>query len=141
MDRFRLYGVTIERSQGEVLITRVDAKDIVKISVVLHVILAFTKALANSCRLSRDRMRGAKNYVVFSGLLELQMYVQQLYIDRIDKNFIPNIQRIIDESLSLYQNTSELYESAEPEHKAAYKLNLESQARLMAEPHADTETC
>ena len=90
--RINLYGTDLDLDQAEVLLTRIDSADIVKLSTVFSIVQTLTKQLALAKTSSVENIEVTKKYYgAYIGLLEIQELVQTEYLDQIDSNYLPGI--------------------------------------------------
>jgi len=126
---FGAYGVQLEPSQAEVLLSRVDAADVIKMTSVFSVISSMTRQFEKANVQSGENVEVAKKYYgMYIVLLELQMHIQDQYLDRLEKQYVPGIDLIMGEAKELRQDTlREIKASKEVKYRQIYEKNLRSQ--------------
>ena len=126
--RMNLYGMDLDFDQAEVLLTRIDSTDIVKLSTVFSVIQMLTKQLALAKTSSVENIEITKKYYgAYIGLLEIQELVQTEYLDQIDSKYLPGITSIRSKTVDLLNRTKSAASSASNEHLQSYQVNISSQ--------------
>ena len=126
---FDAYGVDLEPSQAEVLLSRVDAADVIQMTTVFSVISNMTKQFAKANVQSGENVEVAKKYYgMYIVLLELQMHIQGAYLSRLGKSYIPGIELITVEAKDLRKETAQKVKSSQEEnYRRVYEQNLKSQ--------------
>ena len=122
------YGVDLNSSQVEVLLSRVDAGEIVRMTTVFSVISKMTQQLARAKGETGENLDVTKKYYgMYIALLELQMYIQNEYLDRLNNEYIPGVESISNEASDLYKLTQQKHKQADGRLKEIYEKNLKSQ--------------
>jgi hypothetical protein len=128
IDRMSEYGVCLSEEQAIVLLARVDAGDIIKMSSVFAVISAMIKQFSEAKQDTSESIATAKKYYgVYIGLLELQIAIQSEYIDQIEKIYLVGAARIEREAIALANDTKDILNSTSNGHDEIYAKNLNSQ--------------
>jgi hypothetical protein len=118
------YGTKLSNEQAEVLLSRIDADDITKMTTTFAVIAAITNQLSQAKVASGENIKFSKTYYgAYIGLLEMQSLIQTKYIEKIDSNYLTGISKIITEAESHKITTEERIKTAD-EHKSVYENNL-----------------
>lgn len=126
--RMNLYGTDLDLDQAEVLLTRIDSADIVKLSTVFSIVQTLTKQLALAKTSSVENIEVTKKYYgAYIGLLEIQELVQTEYLDQIDSNYLPGINSIKSKTVELMDRTKSAVSSASSDHLSSYEANISSQ--------------
>ena len=128
--RIRLtgYGLSLNNGQVNVLLSRVDAGDILTMTTVFSVISEMTRQFSEATASSGENLTVAKKYYGFHvALLELQLYIQDRYINQLQSVYITNTRRITAENAALISKTTELFENATGIHRNLYQRNLKAQ--------------
>jgi hypothetical protein len=126
--RLQAYGVDLDPKQAEVLLSRVDAGDIMRMSTVFSIISNMTKQFARAKLQSGENLDVTKKYYgMYIALLELQVLIQSEYLARLDKQYIPGIEAISANALELYNETKDKVKQSSDEHKVFFEKNLQSQ--------------
>ena len=111
------YGIDLSLEQTKVLLSRVDAGDVSRMTLVFAVISSITAQFANVKVQSGENLDVTKKYYgIYLGLLELQMYIQTEYIEKIDTEYLPGVQRIGDEAQDLKSETEVKLKNSENNH-------------------------
>ena len=125
MDR---YGVSLSNEQAEVLLSRIDAGDVTRMSSVFAVLSAMTSQFADAKKESGENIDVAKKYyAIYLGLLELQMSIQSEYINRVDNAYLPGVRKLGHEARDLLAETKAMIKGSSEEHRDAYRQNISSQ--------------
>ena len=125
MDR---YGVSLSNEQAEVLLSRIDAGDVTRMSSVFAVLSAMTSQFADAKKESGENIDVAKKYyAIYLGLLELQMSIQSEYINNVDNGYLPGVRKLGHEARDLLAETKAMIKGSSKEHRDAYRQNISSQ--------------
>jgi len=126
---FKEIGVNLSSEQIDVLLTRVDGDDIIQISLVMETLKHITNQIMLLMKESKEELTQAKKYYgMHQVLLELVVYIQQKYIDKSNKVFIPKIDKMIIDSIHMIENTNRLKENEEDaRRRSIYHNNIEAQ--------------
>lgn len=128
--QFRLseFGVDISDEQVEALLVKVNANDILSMSTTFPVIAKFATHLGEITQNTGEDLVSAKKYYgMYVLLLELQLYIQDQYIDRLQEEFIPRIDELKGKSVDLISDTKSLLRKSSGNARKIYMNNLESQ--------------
>ena len=126
--RLILYGLDLNKDQVEVLLSRVDAGDIIGMTTSFSVIAELTKQFSDATIASGENLQVAKKYYgMHVILLELQMHIQKNYINRLRNVYLVRANDIRDKNKLLIDETSKLIDDAEGTYLNIYKNNLKSQ--------------
>ena len=123
-------GVQLSDAQLDVLLTRVDGDDIIQISLMMDTLKYITQQILHLMQESKEELTQAKRYYgMHQVLLELVVYIQQKYIDKVNNVYLPKIDKIIDDSKNMMVLTQRLRANEENSKRSAvYAHNLEAQA-------------
>jgi len=122
------YELDLNDNQVEVLLSRVDADDIIQMTTIFSVISELTQQLSKSTTLSGENLSIAKKYYGFHViLLELQMYIQETYISKLEGVYISNLSKINNNNEELMNKTKMLILASDKTRKRIYTGNLKSQ--------------
>ncbi|MEA3315392.1 MAG: hypothetical protein U9Q30_06025 [Campylobacterota bacterium] len=126
---FNNIGVMLTIEQINVLLTRIDGDDIIQISLVMDVLKQITNQIMILMKDSNEELSQAKRYYGMHLIsLELIVYIQQNYIDKVNNIFIPKIDKVIDSSNKLIIDTDNMIKSEiDDRRKSIYELNLKAQ--------------
>ncbi len=127
-NRLAEYGLKLNLVQVNVLLSRVDASDIIGMSTSFSVIAELTQQLSAATIESRENLQIAKKYYFMHViLLELQMHIQRNYINRLENVYLVKLDNIENETEVLIDETSDLIKDSEGAHRNIFKNNLKSQ--------------
>ncbi len=123
-------GVKLSDAQVDVLLTRVDGDDIIQISLMMDTLKYITQQILHLMQESKEELTQAKRYYgMHEVLLELVVYIQQKYIDKVNNVYLPKIDKIIDDSKNMMVLTQRLRANEEDAKRSAvYAHNLKAQA-------------
>ena len=126
---FKEIGVNLSSEQIDVLLTRVDGDDIIQISLVMETLKHITNQIMLLMKESKEELTQAKKYYgMHQVLLELVVYIQQKYIDKSNKVYIPKIDKMIIDSAEMIANTSRMRDQEEDtRRRSIYNNNIEAQ--------------
>jgi len=126
---FKEIGVNLSSEQIDVLLTRVDGDDIIQISLVMETLKHITNQIMLLMKESKEELTQAKKYYgMHQVLLELVVYIQQKYIDKSNKIYIPKIDKMIVDSAQMIENTNKLKDKEEDaRRRSIYHNNIEAQ--------------
>ena len=126
--RMNAYGVDLSPDQAEVLLSRVDAGDVTKMTTVFAIISSITSQFADAKIQSGENLDVTKKYYgIYLGLLELQIHIQTEYIEKVDTVYLPGVQDIGNGARNLLAETEVKMGAADDQHKEGYKQNIKSQ--------------
>ena len=126
---FKEIGVNLSSAQIDVLLTRVDGDDIIQISLVMETLKHITNQIMLLMKESKEELTQAKKYYgMHQVLLELVVYIQQKYIDKSNKVYIPKINKMIVDSAHMIESTNRLKNNEEDvRRRSIYHNNIEAQ--------------
>lgn len=121
-------GVLLSSDQIDVLLTRVDGDDIIEMSLVMDVLKHITNQIMQLMKESNEELARAKKYYGMHLItLELVVYIQQKYIDKVNRVFIPKIDSIIVSAEEMARKTANLRDDEEDTlRRRMYSKNLEA---------------
>ncbi|MCK5662241.1 MAG: hypothetical protein KAI17_02095 [Thiotrichaceae bacterium] len=125
-DRLQEIGVVLTLEQVDILLSRVDADDIIQMSVVFDVLKQITTQLMQLTQDSGENIKQAKKYYgMHVVLLELVIYMQQQYIDTVDTVYIKKIDAIIRSTIKTRNNALRyLSEETDNQRIVSYQNNI-----------------
>ncbi len=128
--RFQENGINLSTEQIDVLLTRVDGDDIIQMTVIMDVLNRITEQILKLMQESNEELSQAKKYYGMHLISwQLVIHIQQRYIDKVNNNFIPQIEHIINQTQKMMGKTSRLYEmEQDAQKKRIYRKNLNIQA-------------
>jgi len=127
-NRLEEYGLSLNTDQVKVLLSRVDADDIIGMTTSFSVIAELTQQFSEATLASGENLQIAKNYYFMHViLLELQMHIQRNYIDRLKNVYLVKLGNLKRENGSLIFKTKSLVSSSEGSYQKIYEQNLKSQ--------------
>ena len=126
---FQKIDVKLTSEQIDVLLTRVDGDDILQISLVMDTLKFITNQIMILMKESDEELVQAKKYYGMHLIsLELVVYIQQNYINKVEKQYIPKIEKIMENSRNLKSKTESLiYKENDKRRKEIYRKNLKAQ--------------
>jgi hypothetical protein len=129
-ERLNDIGIALTEEQINILLARVDADDIIQMSVVFDVLKKITVQLMQLTQDSNEEIKQAKKYYgMHVVLLEMVNYMQQNYIDMVEADYIPRIDTIIEKTITIQNEAKKnMQEDGNEKRIAIYKNNLAAQA-------------
>ena len=127
-NRLEEYGLSLNTDQVKVLLSRVDADDIIGMTTSFSVIAKLTQQFSEATLESGENLQIARNYYFMHViLLELQMHIQRNYIDRLKNVYLVKLGKLKRENGTLITETKSLVGSSKGSHKKVAEQNLKSQ--------------
>ncbi len=127
-NRLEAYGLSLDTDQVKVLLSRVDADDIIGMTTSFSVIAKLTQQFSEATLASGENLQIARNYYFMHViLLELQMHIQRNYIDRLKNVYLVKLGKLKRENGTLITETKSLVGSSKGSHKKVAEQNLKSQ--------------
>ena len=127
-NRLEAYGLSLDTDQVKVLLSRVDADDIIGMTTSFSVIAKLTQQFSEATLESGENLQIARNYYFMHViLLELQMHIQRNYIDRLKNVYLVKLGKLKRENGTLITETKSLVGSSKGSHKKVAEQNLKSQ--------------
>ncbi len=128
--RFQQVGLLLSDDQVDVLLSRVDSDDIIKMAVVYDVLSDITSQLMELTQeFNEDINQARKYYGMHVVLLKFVMNMQQSYIKKLDDEYLPKINAIRKDTGRLSQESKNLLTS---EKKTASRGLLQKNLRAQA---------
>ena len=126
---FSEIGVNLTSTQIDVLLTRVDGDDIIQLSLIMDVIKHITSQIMQLMQESNEELAQAKKYYGMHLIsLELIGYIQQKYIEKVNKIYVPKINSIMDDAKKIMTKTESLkFSETNNRRRAIYEKNIEAQ--------------
>ena len=128
-ERLNDIGINLTGEQVDILLARVDADDIIQMSVVFDILKKITVQLMELTQASNEGIKQAKKYYgMHVVLLEMVNYMQQKYIDMVEIDYIPRIDVIIEKTIAIQKDAKKnMQEDSNEKRIAIYKNNLAAQ--------------
>lgn len=126
---FNNIGVNLTTEQIDVLLTRIDGDDIIQISLVMDVLKQITNQIMVLMQDSSEELSEAKRYYGMHLVsLELIVYIQQNYINKVNNVFVPKIDTIINTSKKLIIDTKQIIKTEKDKRRhSIYETNIKAQ--------------
>lgn len=139
--RFNASGLLLSDPQIDVLLSRVDADDIIKMSLVYDVLADITTQLMGLTKESNENINQARKYYgMHVVLLKLVLNMQGSYIKKLDNEYLPKIDNIRKDTHRINQESSRLLSSErDAQRRSLLQKNIKAQqltlkvARLYAQ--------
>lgn len=128
-ERFSNIGVDLSSDQIDVLLSRVDGNDIIQMSLVMDVLKHITAQIMDLMKESKEELEQAKKYYGMHLIcLELVVYIQQKYIDKVDHKYIPRVDMLLTTAENMLLETEKLRRKEEDNsRRSVYSKNIEAQ--------------
>jgi len=129
IQQFSDIGVNLTPEQINVLLTRVDGDDIIQMALMMDVLKHITQQIMVLMKENNEDLTYAKKYYgLHLVTLELVVYIQQKYIDKVDNLYIPKIDNIMFEAKKMVAETKRLAASeASERRRSIYEKNVQAQ--------------
>ncbi len=139
--RFNASGLLLSDAQVDVLLSRVDADDIIKMSLVYDVLKDITVQLMGLTKETHENIDQARKYYgMHVVLLKLVINMQDNYVKKLDEDYLPKIEMISMETRRINEESTHLLATeTQRNRKALLHKNLKAQqltlkvAKLYAE--------
>ncbi len=127
--RLQESGLLLSDGQIDVLLSRVDADDIIKMSVVYDVLADITRQLMELTQeFNEDIHQARKYYGMQVVLLKFVINMQQTYINKLDKEYLPRIDKIRKDTMRINQESRQLLHSENNQaQRSVLQNNLHAQ--------------
>ena len=129
IQQFADIGVDLTPEQINVLLTRVDGDDIIQMALMMDVLKHITEQIMVLMKENNEDLNYAKKYYgLHLVTLELVVYIQQNYINKVDHVYIPKIDNIMFEAQKMEAKTKKLAASEVSERRRnIYEKNTQTQ--------------
>ena len=127
--RLQAMGLSLSREQIDVLLSRVDSDDIIRMSVVYDVLADITKQLMELTReFNEDINQARKYYGMHVILLKFVINMQQSYINKLQQEYLPKIDQIKKDTMQVNLQTKSLLAAAtDSSQRKVLRNNLQAQ--------------
>lgn len=127
--RLQGMGLSLSNKQIDVLLSRVDSDDIIKMSMVYDVLADITKQLMELTQeFNEDINQARKYYGMHVVLLKMVITMQDSYINKIENAYLPKISKIRNETLQVNQESKSLLRiEKNASQKRVLKNNIKAQ--------------
>ncbi len=122
-------GLNMDEEQVAVLLSRVDADDIIQMAAIFDIIRQLTDQLMQLTAESDESIDYARRYYgMYLVLLELTVRMQHNYIVAVDEQYLPRIDMIVDKTMSLNQaSKTQLQAETDTHRQQVYRKNIKAQ--------------
>jgi len=129
IQQFSDIGVNLSAEQINVLLTRVDGDDIIQMALMMDVLKHITNQIMALMKENNEDLSYAKKYYgLHLVTLELVVYIQQKYIEKVDNIYIPKIDSIMFEARKMTTETKKLAASEmSGRRRSIYGKNIQTQ--------------
>jgi hypothetical protein len=126
VEKLAKLGIELTPREADLLLTRVDSRDIVQMAVVFNTAKKIDTQLMKLMRESEEDIQHAKRYYgMHVVLLELVRHMHDQYIADINEQYLPKLQTIIGNAKDLYQRAKEAFEEeTDVDRKQGYTANM-----------------
>jgi len=122
------FGNHLNNEQVENLLIRVNADDILSMITVFPTIREFVSYLEKMTQDTHEDLTTAKKYYgMYVSLLELQIFIENQYIDKLKNQYIKRLDELQTQNLALIQETQNLISGSSAEERFVYQNNLRHQ--------------
>lgn len=126
IEKLGTLGINLTSGEADMLLVRVDSRDIVQMAVVFNTAKKIdAQLLALMADSSEDIGHAKRYYGMHVVLLELVRYMQNEYITDIDRQFVPQLKDIVANTKTLYQSSRTAFEQDQDQNrKRGYAANM-----------------
>lgn len=126
---FKNVGISLSDEQLDVILSRVDGDDVIQICLTIDTLNGISDQLLKLMQNSNEDLTDSKKYYAMHLItLKLLDYVQQIYINKLNKNYLPKLQKIISDAETIIYDTKRLRDGEFDENrKKIYEKNIETQ--------------
>ncbi|MBF0455389.1 MAG: hypothetical protein HQL72_11315 [Magnetococcales bacterium] len=120
------YGINLTPAQTDVLLTRVDANDILQMTMVFDSVKGITSKLMQLTSDSGEDIQYAKKYYgLHVVLVELIVHMQNGYLTQVTQRYLPKLEEIISRTRAVSSEARrELRREKQPSRRQIYQANL-----------------
>ena len=121
-------GIRLSPGQIDVLLSRIDGDDIVRMTMALEVLREISIQLSGIMEESRGDLANAKKYYgMYMVLVEMVAWVQQRLIEKYENEYLPKIDGILARTQAMIDRTRRLAaEENDAKRRSVYQANLRS---------------
>ncbi|MGN7613544.1 hypothetical protein ACQZV8_15835 [Magnetococcales bacterium HHB-1] len=122
------FGVNLTPDRAEVLLTRVDADDIVGMTLIFDSVKAISKRLMELTKESGEELSIAKRYYsMHVTLLELMIHIQERYRLQVDQKYLPRLRDVMKEARQVQSDARrELARETSRQRRSIYQNNIQA---------------
>ena len=126
---FKRVGVQLDTKQIDIILDRVDGDDIIQMSLVMDVLKQITAQILELMQDSNEDLVQAKRYYGMHLVsLALIVHIQDKYIQKIDKVYIPKLNKLIEKSKKIIEQTETAIDKETSDtRRKIYESNLKAQ--------------
>ena len=107
--RFLVAGVVLSDEQLTILLSRVDANDLIKLITVFDILKDITQQLMQLTANSNEDLQHARKYYgMHMMLLNFVLQLQSTYISHLTQTYLPKIKRILQQTQTLNQKSKQM---------------------------------
>ncbi|MCK5901761.1 MAG: hypothetical protein KAG28_01315 [Cocleimonas sp.] len=127
--RFNASGLLLSDAQVDVLLSRVDSDDIIKMALVYDVLADITEQLMGLTKESNENIQQARKYYgMHVVLLKLVINMQDNYVAKLDQEYLPKIEKIRKETNRINQESIHLLaKEGKHERRNVLRKNINAQ--------------
>jgi len=126
--QFHEMGITLNDDQLDMLITGVTGDDDAKMFAVFHTVKHFIVQLKQLTADTGENIEVARKYYgVHTVLLKVLLRLQDIYVERIQNDYMPKLDKIVEDTEELLSQTNRLLKDSDDAHAQVYKANTEAQ--------------
>lgn len=128
--RFKLAGLELTDAQLTALLARVDADDLLSMTLTLDVLKDITARLMSLMQASGENLGQARRYYgMYVAMLEFVRYMQDSYVDKLQNIYLPRVARLVTEAQRIQSEALQMLSTERsPARKRILQRNLEAQA-------------
>gem|GEM_PF-5339086 len=121
-------GVILNLEQVDVLMSRVDAQNIIEMVVVFDLLKDVNRRLGELMKINQQDIQATRKYYAMHVIIsEMVVSIQAAYLQQLDEQYLPRIRAIEARLDNMLEETRELAENAVGEHQQIYAGNIKAQ--------------
>ncbi len=120
-------GLNLNLEQAQVLLARVDGDNILQMAIVFDTLKVITQQLMQIMSISGESVDYIRYYGMHVVLLEMMLYMQNRYIDYVDKQYLPKLEEVISKTIQINKESfRELRKEADANRREVYRSNIKA---------------
>lgn len=127
--RIREVGLDMSEEQVAILLSRVDADDIIQMAAIFDVTRQLTEQLMKLTAESGEDIAPARRYYgMYVVLLELTVRMQHNYLSAVNEQYLPRIGVVVEKTMALnHASQEQLKAETDPGRQEVYRKNIKAQ--------------
>ncbi|SLM29378.1 conserved exported hypothetical protein [Desulfamplus magnetovallimortis] len=128
IEEFKSIGVVLDQEQIDTLVASITSDDDIQLISVFNNIKILTVKLKDLTVESSESPENAKRYYgMHTILLKILIRLHEHYVGRVENEYLPKLDGIIEKNIDLGKKTKNLMSEADEKHKSIYQANFKAQ--------------